>query len=97
MAIKYREGYVESCVLVAEIEGSNYYYNVAPADIETGMKTIRATYDQLNKKCSKVYIGGFTLVTDDTNLSKRGLVERVINMENILRNQRSKDTVTIKM
>ena len=95
--IKYREGYVESCVLVAEVDGSTYHYNVAPADIESGIKTIRATYDQLDRKLSKVYIGGFTLVTDDTNLTKRGIVERVITTENRLKNLRNNDTVTIKM
>ena len=95
MEVRNREGYVESCVLVAEIDGSNHYFNVALPDIEIGMKTIRATYEKIDRKCSKVYIGGFTLVSRNTNLSKKGLVERVISSENIYRQLRSEEQVSL--
>ena len=68
---------VESCVLVAEVNGSSYYYNVDPANIESGIKTIVAAYDTFDEMCSRVYISGFNLVSRDTNLSKEELIKRV--------------------
>ena len=79
MTVRNKEGLVESCVLVAEINGYNYYYNVALPDIERSIRAIQAAYDYYNMMCTKIYISGFTLVNESTNLSPEGIVEKVAN------------------
>ena len=61
---------IESCILVAEVNGYSYHYNVAIPEIESSIKTIVVTYDELEQPISRVYIAGFNLVSEGTNLSK---------------------------
>ena len=77
MTVNYNNGKVESCVLVAEIDGYNYYYNVAVSDIEKSIRTIEEAYDYYDKMCTRIYISGFTLVGKSDNLSQEEIIERV--------------------
>ena len=84
MTVKYKEGLVESCILVAELEDSSQRFNVSPFNIEKGIKVIKAAYDYVGRPCKKVYISGFDLVSPKSNLNKAGILERVAFGEKLL-------------
>ncbi len=73
----------ESCILVAEVEGFIHYYNVAVPEIEKGMKAIKASYDFFHKTCSRIYIAGFTLVSEGSNLSVEAISDKVEFLTNL--------------
>ena len=77
MTVANREIKEESCILIAEVDGASYYYNVAVPEIEKGIRAIEASYNAYNKICSRIYIGGFTLVTEGSNLSIQDISDRV--------------------
>ena len=77
MTVNYKKGHIESCILVAEIGDSKQRFNVDVHNIENGIKTIIAAYDYVGRPCQRVYISGFDLVTDNTNLTKEGIIARV--------------------
>ena len=83
MEIKYKEGQEQSCVLVAETNEAHVRFNVAPANIEKGIKVIKAAYEYLGNPCNKVYISGFTLVSKNTNLTKEGIINRIAFQHNL--------------
>ena len=77
MVLNEKNSKEESCILVAEVEGASYYYNVAVPEIERGMKAIKASYDYFHKTCSRIYISGFTLVSEGSNLSVEDISDKV--------------------
>lgn len=77
MTVRNHEGSVASCVLIADVDGSSTYFNVPVKDIEMSKNVIQASYDYFGEACTRVYIGGFVLVDQSTNLSREKIFERV--------------------
>ena len=77
MTGNYKEGHVDSCVIVAEVNGSNNRYFVAPEDAAQSMKLIENTIKVFANTKPKVYVSGFTLVTEGTNLSQQEILNKV--------------------
>jgi len=77
--IEYKKDYIESCVLIAVVDGENYRFKVAPKEIETSIEFIQTAYTYFNRDCNKIYISGFTLETSGSNLSKEEILKRIAN------------------
>ena len=93
MTVKYKEGHVDSCVIVAEADGFKNSYYVAPEDADKSMKLIKSTLKSLGKKDPKIYVSGFTLVTKNTNLSKSEIVDKVFFWEEFMQSKQNNDTI----
>ncbi len=73
-----RKDLVECCVLIADVNETNYYYRVPVQKIEESIKTIELTFSRMNKACSRVYISGFTLENKDSLLNREGIIDKVV-------------------
>ena len=79
---KEKSNKVECCVLVADVNDSTYYYNIPKLKIEESMNVITVGFNKLNNPCSRVYIAGFTLISEDDVLTKERLIERLAYQTN---------------
>ena len=78
MTVNYKEGHIDSCVIIAEADGSKDRYFVAPEDADQSIRLIKNALRIIGKENPKVYISGFTLVTKNTNLSQEDIVNKIL-------------------
>ncbi len=78
---------VDCCVIKAEVfsdsnrinskDSFGYVYNVPVAKIEEARRFIKATFEYFGIPCSRVYISGFAIVSENSLWNKERIVEQV--------------------
>ena len=92
MAVNYRPNSVDSCVILAEVEGQKITFNVGYENIESCMETIRDVFDN---QC-RVYISGFDLVSKNANMTPEDILKRIRKNRPNTNTQENNKTLLLK-